>query len=206
MGEWRSTMARTWVLPGATGTVHVGPICNPTHPTPGGVSATARYARLRCDSPGVGRAAPPALDFLGKRPRLSDAQAARIDTLKSLHDRHNGWRPDLVEGHIQPVHSVRTLMRDAAVVELAARVMRPLVAGLDGAPAQASAAHPEPSLFRERPGDVPTRAPRLLEVFGTVRDRSAQARSMQRYCGGPCHRGKRGDAAGCTGGGTPRPS
>ena len=138
-------------------------------------------------------ASPLALDFLKKWPRLTDAKAARVATLKSFYHRHNVRRPEIVEGRIQRNRSARPLTRDAAVVETAVRVVRLLVAELrvlqehvaefEVAIAQAFAAHPGHSLFRELPGGGPTLAPRLLAVFGTVRDRFGDAGSMQRYFG-----------------------
>jgi transposase len=138
-------------------------------------------------------ASPLALDFLEKWPRLTDAQAAKPATLKSFYHRHNVRRPEIVEERIQRIRSARLLTRDAAIVEPAVRVVRMLVdelrvlqehvAEFEVAIAQAFAAHPEHSLFRELPGAGPTLAPRLLAVFGTVRDRFGDAGSMQRYFG-----------------------
>lgn len=138
-------------------------------------------------------AAPLALDFLEKWPRLTDVQAARNATLKNFYHRHNVRRPELIESRIQRIRSARLLTRDAAVIETAVRVVRLLVAELrvlqehiaefESAIAQAFAAHPEHQLFRELPGAGPVLAPRLLAAFGTVRDRFTDAAAMQRYFG-----------------------
>jgi transposase len=138
-------------------------------------------------------AAPLALDFLEKWPRLTDVQAARTATLKSFYQRHNVRRPELIESRVQRIRSARLLTRDAAVTEVAVRTVRLLVAELrvlqehiaafETAIAQAFAAHPEKNLFRELPGAGAVLAPRLLVAFGTLRDRFADAGAMQRYFG-----------------------
>ncbi|EEF57846.1 IS110 family transposase [Pedosphaera parvula] len=138
-------------------------------------------------------AAPLALDFLERWPRLTDVQAARNATLKSFYQRHNVRRPELIESRVQRIRSARLLTRDAAVTEVAVRTVRLLVAELrvlqehiaafETAIAQAFAAHPEKNLFRELPGAGAVLAPRLLVAFGTLRDRFADAGAMQRYFG-----------------------
>jgi|CXWK01.1.fsa_nt_gi transposase len=138
-------------------------------------------------------AAPLALDFLEKWPRLTDVQAAKTPTLKNFYQRHNVRRPELIESRVQRIRAARLLTRDAAVIEVAVRVVRLLVAELrvlqehiaefESAIAQAFAAHPEKHLFRELPGAGAVLAPRLLVAFGAVRDRFADASAMQRYFG-----------------------
>lgn len=142
---------------------------------------------------GENLAAPLALDFLDKWPRLTDVQASKNATIKTFYHRHNVRRPELIESRLERLRSARLLTRDAAVVEVAVRVVRLLVAELrvlqehlaefEGAIARAFAAHPEKNLFRELPGAGAVLAPRLLVAFGTLRDRFADAAAMQRYCG-----------------------
>ena len=60
-GEGRSTMARTWALPCATGTIHVAPICSPALPTLG-------QSPLRLAAP-ASPATPPALEGAAPGPR-----------------------------------------------------------------------------------------------------------------------------------------
>jgi transposase len=138
-------------------------------------------------------AAPLALDFLEKWPRLTDLQAAKNATIKNFYRRHNVRRPQLIESRIQRIRSARLLTRDKAVIEVAVRVVRLLVAELrvlqehiaefESAIAQAFAAHPEKHLFRELPGAGAALAPRLLVAFGTLRERFADAAAIQRYFG-----------------------
>ncbi|HZR21663.1 MAG TPA: IS110 family transposase [Verrucomicrobiae bacterium] len=138
-------------------------------------------------------AAPLALDFLGKWPRLTDVQAAKNTTIKNFYHRHNVRRPELIESRIQRIRSARLLTRDNAVTEVAVRVVLLLVAELrilqehivafEAAIAEAFAAHPEKNLFRELPGAGASLAPRLLVAFGTLRERFADASAMQRYFG-----------------------
>lgn len=138
-------------------------------------------------------AAPLALDFLDKWPRLTDVQAAKSATVKNFYHRHNVRRPELIEQRLQRLRGARLLRRAAAVIEVAVRVVRLLVAerrvlaehsaDFKCAVAQAFAAPPEKNLFRELPGAGPALAPRLLVALGTLRDRFADARAMQRYWG-----------------------
>ena len=137
--------------------------------------------------------APLALGFLDKWPRLTDVQAAKDPTIKNFYHRHNVRRPELVQARLERIRAARLLTRDPAVIEVAVRVVRLLVAELrvvqehvaafESAIAQAFAAHPEKNLFRELPGAGAALAPRLLVAFGTLRDRFADAAAMQRYCG-----------------------
>ncbi len=79
---------------------------------------------------GENLAATLALDFLDKWPRLTDVQAAKDAALKSFYQRHNVRRPELIQSRIQRVRSARRLTGDAAVVEVAVRVVGLLVAEL----------------------------------------------------------------------------
>jgi transposase len=142
---------------------------------------------------GENLAVPLALDFLEKWPRLTDVQAAKNATIKSFYQRHNVRRPELIQARLERIRAARLLTRDAAVIEVAVRVVRLLVAELrvlqehisefETAIAQSFAAHPEKNLFRELPGAGPALAPRLLVAFGTLRHRFANATAMQRYFG-----------------------
>jgi transposase len=142
---------------------------------------------------GENLAAPLALDFLDKWPRLTDVQASKSLTIKNFYHRHNVRRPELIQARLDRIRTARILTRDAAVIEAAVRVVRLLVAelrvlqehiaGFESAIAQAFAAHPEKNLFRELPGAGAVLAPRLLVAFGTIRDRFSDAAAMQRYFG-----------------------
>jgi transposase len=138
-------------------------------------------------------AAPLALDFLDKWPRLTDVQAAKNATIKNFYHRHHVRRPELIQFRVDRIRAARLLTRDPAVIEVAVRIVRLLVAELrvlqqhlsefELAIAAAFAAHPEKNLFRDLPGAGPALAPRLLVAFGTLRDRFADAPAMQRYFG-----------------------
>jgi hypothetical protein len=142
---------------------------------------------------GENMAAPLALDFLEKWPRLTDVQAAKKATVKTFYHRHNVRRPELIQTRLERIRTARLLTRDTAVIEVAVRVVRLLVAELrvlrehiaefEAAIAQAFTAHPEKNLFHDLPGAGPALAPRLLVAFGTLRDRFADATAMQRYFG-----------------------
>jgi transposase len=142
---------------------------------------------------GENLAAPLALDFLEKWPRLTDVQASKNATIKNFYHRHNVRRPELIQFRVDRIRAARLLTRDAAVIEVAVRIVRLLVAELrvlqqhvaefEMAIAQAFAAHPEKNLFRNLPGAGPALAPRLLVAFGTLRNRFADATAMQRYFG-----------------------
>lgn len=137
--------------------------------------------------------APLALDFLDKWPRLTDVQAARSATIKTFYYRHNVRRPELITTRLEQIRAARLLTHDAAIIEVAVRIVRLLVAELrllqehldefEEAIAQAFEAHPEKNLFRELPGAGAALAPRLLAAFGTLRDRFCDAAAMQRYFG-----------------------
>jgi transposase len=138
-------------------------------------------------------AAPLALDFLHRWPRLTDAKAAKGITLKNFYHRHNVRRPERIQSRLDLVRSARLLTRDPAVVEVSVRIVRLLIAELrvvvehvaefEKAIAQTFGQHPEHSFFRELPGAGPTLAPRLLAAFGTAREQYPEAASMQRYFG-----------------------
>lgn len=137
--------------------------------------------------------APLALDFLEKWPRLTDVQGARNATIKSFYQRHNVRRPELIQARLERIRAARLLTRDAAVIEVAVRIVRLLVDELrvlqehiqdfENAIAQAFATHPEKNLFRDLPGAGAMLAPRLLAAFGTLRHRFIDAAAMQRYFG-----------------------
>ena len=137
--------------------------------------------------------APMALDFLHKWPRLTDVKLAKDLTLKNFYHRHNVRRPERVQARLELIRSARLLTRDAAVIEVNARVVRLLVAELrvlsehiaefEDAIALAFTEHPEKNLFSELPGAGPSLAPRLLAAFGTSRTLFPDATSMQRYFG-----------------------
>jgi transposase len=142
---------------------------------------------------GENLAAPLALDFLEKWPRLTDVQAAKNATIKNFYQRHNVRRPELIQARVDRIRAARLLTSDSAVIEVAVRVVRLLVAELgvlqehigdfELTIAQSFAAHPEKNLFRELPGAGPALAPRLLVAFGTLRHRFTDAAAMQRYFG-----------------------
>src|SRR6266851_2445360 len=142
---------------------------------------------------GENLAAPQALDFLDKWPRLIDVQAAKTTTVKNFYHRHNVRRAELIQSRLDLIGSARRLTGDPAVVEVSVRIVRLLVAELrvlvehiaefDDAIAQAFAQHPEKSLFRQLPGAGAVLAPRLLTAFGTARDLYPDSASMQRYFG-----------------------
>ena len=138
-------------------------------------------------------AAPMALDFLHRRPRLTDVKTAKDITLKNFYHRHNVRRPERIQSRIELVRAARLITCDSVVIELSVRVVRLLVAELgvmaehitefEEAIAETFAEHPERSFFRELPGAGPTLAPRLLAAFGTAREQYPEAASMQRYFG-----------------------
>jgi hypothetical protein len=151
------------------------------------------YFPQALDLTGEALAAPLALDFLQRWPRLTDAQSAKNSTLQNFYHRHNVRRPERIQKRLEIIRSARLLTRDSAVIEVNVRIVRLLVAELrvvaehiaefEAAIAQAFAAHPEHNFFRELPGAGPAMAPRLLAAFGTARDQYPEAASMQRYFG-----------------------
>jgi transposase len=142
---------------------------------------------------GENLAAPLALDFLDRWPRLTDAKTAKSVTLKNFYHRHNVRRPELIQSRLDLVRSTRLLTSDRAVIEVSVRIVRLLVAELrvvvehvaefEAAIALAFGQHPEHSFFRELPGAGPALAPRLLVAFGTDRNHYPEAAAMQRYFG-----------------------
>jgi transposase len=134
-----------------------------------------------------------ALDFLDKWPRLTDVKAAKSSTVKNFYHRHNVRRAELIESRLEQIRSARLLTADAAVIEVAVRVVRLLVAELrvlgehiaefDAVIAQTFAQHPEKAFYKELPGAGAALAPRLLAAFGTARDQYPEPASMQRYFG-----------------------
>jgi transposase len=138
-------------------------------------------------------AAPLALDFLEKWPRLTDLQASKRATIKSFYQRHNVRRPELIGQRLDEIRVARLLTRDAAVIEVNVlkvklivdqlRTLQEHIRGFEEAIAQAFAQHPEKNLFSELPGAGQNLAPRLLTALGTMRDRFADAAAMQRFFG-----------------------
>jgi transposase len=138
-------------------------------------------------------AAPQALDFLEKWPRLTDVQAAQKATIKKFYHRHNVRSPERIQKRLELIRSARLLTRDSAVIEVNVRIVGLLVAELrvlarhigafEQAIEQALAQHPEKAFYKELPGAGPALAPRLLVAFGTARSQYPQPASMQRYFG-----------------------
>jgi hypothetical protein len=138
-------------------------------------------------------AAPMALDFLSKWPRLTDLKASKNSTIKSFYHRHNVRRPELTDERLDQIRAARLLTRDPAVIEVSVRQVRLIIdqlrvlqehiADFEKAIAQTFAQHPEKNLFSQLPGAGPALAPRLAAMFGTLRDRFADAAAMQCFFG-----------------------
>jgi transposase len=138
-------------------------------------------------------AAPMALDFLEKWPRLTDLQASKKANIKSFYHRHNVRRPELIQARLEQILAARMLTHDTTVIEVSVRKVHLIVAQLrvlqehigafEEAIAQTFASHPEKNLFAQLPGAGAALAPRLLVAFGTLRDRFADAAAMQRFFG-----------------------
>lgn len=138
-------------------------------------------------------AAPLALDFLKRWPRLTDVKAARSITVRNFYHRHNVRRPERIQSRLDLIRLARLLTRDPAVVEVRVRVVRLLIAELrvvmehiaefEKIIAQTFSEHPEHGFFDALPGAGPVLAPRLLAAFGTARQQYPEAAAMQRYFG-----------------------
>ena len=142
---------------------------------------------------GENLAAPMALDFLDKWPRLTEVKAAKSSTVRNFYYRHNVRRAELIESRLEQIRSAQLLTRDTAVIEVGVRVVKLLTAELrvlgehiaefDAVIAQTFAQHPEKTFYKELPGAGPILAPRLLAAFGTDRGHYPEPASMQRYFG-----------------------
>lgn len=157
------------------------------------LSALRDYFPQALDLVGDDLAAPLALDFLDKWPRLTDAQASKDATLKNFYHRHNVRRPELIQARVEHRRTARLLTRDQAVIEVSVRKVRLIVeqlrvlqkhiANFESEIMVVFNSHPEKNLFAHLPGAGPALAPRLLAAFGTMRDRFDSASAMQRFFG-----------------------
>jgi hypothetical protein len=137
--------------------------------------------------------APLALDFLERWPELISLKRARPASLRNFYYGHNVRRPELVEQRVQSVGTMVALSTDEAVVAVAKRQLKLLVAvirlynrhiaGFEAEIASVFGAHPDKILFQNLPGAGKVLAPRLLVALGTDRTRYPEATSFQKYSG-----------------------
>ncbi len=132
-------------------------------------------------------------DFLRRWPTLAELQAIRPSSLRAFYYGHHCRRPDLVTQRLQQIKAAQPLTTDPAVITAHAlrvrvlaeqlRVLLPALAQYDRQIEQLFSAHPERAIFESLPGSGPCLAPRLLAVFGTQRQRFADADSVERFSG-----------------------
>lgn len=136
---------------------------------------------------------PMALDFLSRWPDVPSLKKARPATLRNFYQAHNVRRPETITERLELAATAVDLTTNKALVEVSVielhlliaelRVLHKHISHLDDVIAEAFAAHPEASFFKELPGAGPALAPRLLAAFGTDRSRYPDCASLQKFSG-----------------------
>jgi transposase len=139
------------------------------------------------------RYAPLALDFVERWPDLASLQQTKPQTLRTFFYKHQVRREETIAARLELVRTARVLSSDAALVEISILELRGLVdqiravqkhvTRLDVALAAEFAQFPEAYLFAGLPGAGAALAPRLSVLFGSDRQRWADAAEMQKYFG-----------------------
>jgi len=136
---------------------------------------------------------PMALDFLSRWPDVASLKKARPATLRNFYQAHNVRRPEIIAARLELAAAAADLTTNKALVEVSVielhllvaelRVLHKHISRLDDAIAEAFAAHPEASFFKELPGAGAALAPRLLAAFGSDRSRYPDCASLQKFSG-----------------------
>lgn len=156
-------------------------------------SLLKEYFPQALDLVGEHLAAPLALAFLTRWPELSALQRSRPETVRQFFYAHHVRREEVIAQRLALLQAARPLTQDAVLCEvnrlqLAAllaqiKVLNEHLAVLEATLAAAFAQHPDAAVFKSLPGAGPALAPRLCALFGTDRERWAQADELQRYYG-----------------------
>lgn len=136
---------------------------------------------------------PMALDFLSRWPDVASLKKARPATLRNFYQAHNVRRPETITKRLELAAAAADLTTNKAFTEVSVielhlliaelRVLHKHISRLEDAIAEAFAAHPEASFFKELPGAGAALAPRLLAAFGTDRSRYPDCGSLQKFSG-----------------------
>lgn len=134
-----------------------------------------------------------ALDFIGRWPRLADAQKAKPKTVQKFYATHNSRSPQLMEKRLKLIRSAMPLTADQAVIKSCLIAVKMLVgqiiqlnSSIDEYENELKTLydnHPDKDIFDSFPGSGGVLGPRLLAAWGNDRDRHNSANSMQKFSG-----------------------
>jgi len=134
-----------------------------------------------------------AREFIRRFPDPRKAKKANPQTLQKMLARHSIKDAQRVAEIIHTIRSTPLATSDAALIEPLVIHVKTLIqqlekleAGIESCEdeiARAMNKHPDAALFRSLPGAGAALAPRLLALFGSVRDRYASADDLSSYVG-----------------------
>ena len=136
---------------------------------------------------------PMACDFLLKWPTLEAAQAANPGELRKFYYGHHSSRGDLIRERIQMIKNAAPLTTDLAIVRASVMKVRMLAEQLrvldktikvyEKEQAKLVEEHPDSFIHDSYPGAAEQLVPRLIDLFGSDRDRYEEAKNVQMYTG-----------------------
>ena len=132
-------------------------------------------------------------DFLGHWPTLQQLQRAKPKTILTFLQKHNCRSGQLNQTRLEQIAAAVPLTDDSAIIEPCkivvegllsmVKVLRDTIEALEAAIEKVCAEHPDYGIFSSFPSAGPALAPRLLAVFGSMRDRFASASEIQAFSG-----------------------
>ena len=132
-------------------------------------------------------------DFLNHWPTLQQLQRAKPGSILKFLHKHNCRSEALNSKRLEEIAAARPLTDDPAVVEPcsivvkglldAVAVLRATIQALERSIETVCAEHPDYGIFASFPSAGSVFAPRLLAVFGSMRDRFASASDVQTFSG-----------------------
>lgn len=156
-------------------------------------SLLKNYYPQALDVTGDNLHAPLALDFLQRWPELAVLRRAKTQTIRSFYYAHNVRKPDVIEERLALISAARPLTEDRATCEVSVlhlnalidevRTLNAHIKKVEKTMDSAFADHPDADIFRSLPGAGDALAPRLCALFGTDRERWANASELQKYYG-----------------------
>jgi transposase len=131
--------------------------------------------------------------LLERWPTLEELQKARPAALQSFFRKHGCRREEQIEDRVKAIGEAMPALKDRAVVETKVAVVKVLlqliavlrkgIRDFDRQIAEAAEVHPDFFIFDSLPGAGAAMAPRLLAVFGSQRERHANAGEVQTRSG-----------------------
>jgi len=138
-------------------------------------------------------AAPICREFLKRWPTLPELQREDPAHVRQFFYQHRSRSTQRIETRLRDIQEAKPLIEDAAIIEPAvilvctflevADRLNEGIRKLDKSIETITAAHSDYFIFQSFPGAGPAMAPRLLAVFGTLRDRFDTANEVQCFAG-----------------------